>query len=105
MAGNCGAARNVETLMPAAHSIREGSLYWCDTARSDIGVRFSDKERRPVLAVGRFGDYTAVYPCSRFRDDLGASEWVGDVYGEADTHVVYGFGLFYVPTADLQTPG
>ena len=63
-------------------TIKEGQLYWCDTSRSNLARLFSDKSRRPVLVVAKAGDYGAVYPCSSFRGDLGATEWVGDLFGK-----------------------
>ncbi len=85
--------------------IQEGFIYWCETARSNIGTRFSDKARRPVLVVARLGEYVAVYPCSSYRGDMGASEWIGEVFGDANTHLIFGTGLYYAPRADLQLPG
>lgn len=86
-------------------SIIEGQLYWCDTSRSNLFRLFSDKGRRPALVVAKVGDYGAIYPCSSFRGDLGATEWVGDVFGSGDTFVIFGCGLFFVPLPDLDTPG
>lgn len=86
-------------------SLKEGQLYWCDTSRSNLARLFSDKSRRPVLVVAKVGDYGAIYPCSSFRGDLGATEWVGDVFGSGDTFVIFGCGLFFVPLSDLDAPG
>ena len=85
--------------------IQEGMLYWCDTARSNLNQHFSEKERRPVLVVEKMNDYAALYPCSSFRGDLGACEWVGDVFGSGDTFVIFGRGLFLAPLSDLDVPG
>lgn len=88
-----------------AQSPQIGWLYWCDTSRSNIGSHFSGKGRRPVLYVGKIGDYAAVYPCSTVRGSLESCEWIGDAFGVADTYLIYTWGLFYAPAADLHTPG
>ncbi len=82
-----------------------GWLYWCDTARSNIGSHFSGKGRRPVLYIGKIGDYAAVYPCSTVRGSAESSEWIGSAFGVENTYVIYSWGLFYAPLADLHSPG
>lgn len=82
-----------------------GRFYWCDTARSNIGMHFSDKSHRPVLVISTSGIYAAVYPCTSGQYDIRSGEWVGDIMGSGDTYVIHSMGLFYVPQADLQLPG
>ncbi len=87
------------------HAPQFGWLYWCDTSRSNIGTHFSGKGRRPVLFVGKIGDYAAVYPCSTVRGSPESSECIGDAFGIENTYIIYTWGLFYVPVADLHSPG
>ena len=87
--------------------LRPGLLFWCDTARNDIGLQFSDKEFRPVLIVSvlsEFGGSVAVYPCSRLRDLEGRSDQISETFGETETHIVYGMGLFLIQPDDLHPP-
>lgn len=90
-----------------AEQVEVGTLYWCeaDRSRSNLARLFSDKLRRPVLVVAKICDYAAVYPCSSHRGDLGASEWMGDVFESGDTHLIFGGGLFYIPLSDIDLPG
>ena len=86
--------------------LRPGLLFWCDTARNGIGLEFSDKEFRPVLVVSVLPEFggVAVYPCSRLRDLEGRSDQVSETFGEAETHIVYGMGLFLIQPDDLHPP-
>ncbi|GDX39772.1 hypothetical protein LBMAG21_00640 [Armatimonadota bacterium] len=90
-----------------AEQIEVGKFYWCETApsRSNLIRLFSDKSRRPVLVVAKIHDYAILYPCSSHRGNLGASEWVGDIFESGDTHLIFGGGLFYIPLSDLDMPG
>ncbi len=90
-----------------AQQIEVGRFYWCETApsRSNLLRLFSDKTRRPVLVIAKIGDFAAIYPCSSFGGNLGASEWVGDIFESGDTHLIFGGGLFYVPLSDIDVPG
>jgi hypothetical protein len=86
--------------------LRPGLLFWCDTARNGIGQQFSDKEFRPVLVVSVLAEYggVAVYPCSRLRDLEGRSDQISESFGEVETHIVYGMGLFLIQPDDLHPP-
>lgn len=86
--------------------LQPGLLFWCDTARNDIGLQFSDKEFRPVLIVSVLPEFggVAVYPCSRLRDLQGRSDQISEMFGEAETHIVYGMGLFLIQPDDLHPP-
>ena len=86
--------------------LRPGLLFWCDTARNGIGQQFSDKEFRPVLLVSVLAEYggVAVYPCSRLRDLEGRSDQISESFGESETHIVYGMGLFLIQPDDLHPP-
>jgi hypothetical protein len=86
--------------------LRPGLLFWCDTARNGIGRHFSDKEFRPVLIVSVLPEFggVAVYPCSRLRDLEGRSDQISETFGETETHIVYGMGLFLIQPDDLHPP-
>ena len=86
--------------------LRPGLLFWCDTARNGIGQQFSEKEFRPVLIVSVLGEFggVAAYPCSRLRDLEGRSDQISEPFGETETHIVYGMGLFLVQPDDLHPP-
>jgi len=86
--------------------LRPGLLFWCDTARNGIGQQFSDKEFRPVLVVSVLPEFggVAVYPCSRLRDLEGRSDQISEPFGETETHIVYGMGLFLIQPDDLHPP-
>ena len=86
--------------------LRPGLLFWCDTSRNGIGQQFSDKEFRPVLTVSVLAEFggVAVYPCSRLRDLDGRSDQLSEAFGESETHIVYGMGLFLVQPDDLHPP-
>lgn len=86
--------------------LRPGLLFWCDTSRNEIGQQFSDKEFRPVLIVSVLSEFggVAVYPCSRLRDLKGRSDQLSEAFGESETHIVYGMGLFLIQPDDLHPP-
>jgi len=86
--------------------LRPGLLFWCDTSRNGIGQQFSDKEFRPVLVVSVLAEFggVAVYPCSRLRDLEGRSDQISEPFGETETHIVYGMGLFLIKPDDLHPP-
>lgn len=86
--------------------LRPGLLFWCDTSRNGIGRHFSDKEFRPVLIVSVLPELSgvAVYPCSRLRDLEGSSDQISEAFGETETHIVYGMGLFLIKPDDLHPP-
>ena len=86
--------------------LRPGLLFWCDTSRNGIGQQFSDKEFRPVLIVSVLAEFggVAVYPCSRLRDLQGRSDQLSEAFGESETHIVYGMGLFLIQPDDLHPP-
>ena len=86
--------------------LRPGLLFWCDTSRNGIGRKFSDKEFRPVLIVSVLTEFSgvAVYPCSRLRDLEGRSDQISEPFGETETHIVYGMGLFLIKPDDLHPP-
>ena len=86
--------------------LRPGLLFWCDTSRNGIGQQFSDKEFRPVLVVSVLPEFggLAVYPCSRLRDLEGRSDQISEPFGETETHIVYGMGLFFIQPDDLHPP-
>lgn len=86
--------------------LRPGLLFWCDTSRNGIGQQFSDKEFRPVLIVSVLAEFggVAVYPCSRLRDLEGRSDQLSEAFGESETHIVYGMGLFLIQPDDLHPP-
>ncbi len=90
-----------------AEQVEVGKFYWCDTdrSRSNLARLFSDKSRRPVLVIAKIYDYAIIYPCSSHRGNLGASEWVGDIFESGDTHLIFGGGLFYIPLSDVDMPG
>jgi hypothetical protein len=86
--------------------LRPGLLFWCDTSRNGIGQQFSDKEFRPILIVSVLAEFggVAVYPCSRLRDLQGRSDQLSEAFGESETHIVYGMGLFLIQPDDLHPP-
>ncbi len=86
--------------------LRPGLLFWCDTSRNAISLQFSDKEFRPVLIVSALSEFdgVAVYPCSRFRDIQGRSDQMTEPFGETETHIIYGKGLFLIQPDDLHPP-
>ncbi len=87
------------------YSLTAGCLYWCDTARSNIGTRFSVKSFRPVLLVQKIESYGAVYPCSSLPAQGEQGDYVGDLFQTCDTFVILSSGLYYAPLSDMTLPG